>query len=373
MKVMVTGADGFLGKNLCSFLDGIKNVEIIPFTRRNNLLQLPSLLKNVDFVFHLAGANRPRNQDGFVVDNIELTEALCDAITGSGRKISIIYASSTQAILNNSYGTSKRSAEDVICKFQKKNQITAYIFRLPNIFGKWSMPNYNSVVATFCHNLARNMPIEINDPATKLTLVYVDDVVDQFIKLLNGGAGLLQAHKYHSVFPQYTITIGELASCIQAFKADRLKLNVHQVGSGLMRALYATYLSFLPDEEFAYPVPRYCDARGSFVEMIKTQNSGQVSYFTAKPGVTRGGHFHNTKTEKFLVIKGRAHFRFRHILNGHTIEFDVSSEESKVVDTIPGWAHDITNVGDDEMFVMLWANEIFDRDKPDTFPYLMKV
>ncbi|MBU3578629.1 SDR family oxidoreductase [Polynucleobacter sp. 73C-SIWE] len=372
MRVMVTGADGFLGKNLCSYLDKIKEVEIISFTRRNNLLQLPCLLENVDFVFHLAGANRPRDQAGFVADNIELTEALCNAIADSRRRISIIYASSTQAILDNPYGISKRNAENVICKFQQKNQITAYIFRLPNIFGKWSRPNYNSVVATYCHNLARNIPIEINDPATKITLVYVDDVVDQFIKLLNGDEGL-QVHEYHSVLPQYTITIGELASCIQAFKAGRLELNVHQVGSGLMRALYATYLSFLPHEEFSYSVPRYCDARGSFVEMIKTENSGQVSYFTAKPGVTRGGHFHNTKTEKFLVIKGRAHFRFRHILNGHTIEFDVSSEESKVVDTIPGWAHDITNIGNDEMFVMLWANEIFDRNKPDTFPYLMKL
>jgi UDP-2-acetamido-2,6-beta-L-arabino-hexul-4-ose reductase len=234
---------------------------------------------------------------------------------------------------------------------------------LPGVFGKWCRPNYNSVVATFCHNLARDLPIQINDPNASVRLVYVDDVVNALLTALEAPApGYTQA----AVEPQYIITLGELAAKIRAFADCRTSLMSERVGTGVARALYATYVSYLPNEKFSYTVQQHADARGVFVEMLKTPDSGQFSYFTAYPGITRGGHYHHTKTEKFLVIKGEALFRFRQLLTDELVEFRTSGTTPQVVDTIPGWSHDITNVGDGEMVVMLWANENFDRQRPDT-------
>jgi UDP-2-acetamido-2,6-beta-L-arabino-hexul-4-ose reductase len=234
---------------------------------------------------------------------------------------------------------------------------------LPGVFGKWCKPNYNSVVATFCHNIARDLPIQINDPTANLRLVYVDDVVTAFLVALVAPApGCVQAQ----VEPEYTTTLGELANKIRAFGDCRSTLMTERVGTGFVRALYATYVSYLPSDRFSYEVPQHSDPRGVFVEMLKTPDSGQFSFFTAHPGITRGGHYHHTKTEKFLVIKGEALFRFRHLLTKQLVELRTTGSTPEVVDTIPGWTHDITNVGDDEMVVMLWANENFDRGKPDT-------
>jgi UDP-2-acetamido-2,6-beta-L-arabino-hexul-4-ose reductase len=239
----------------------------------------------------------------------------------------------------------------------------AIIYRLPGVFGKWCKPNYNSVVATFCHNIARGLPIQINDPAARLQLVYVDDVVSSFITALEAPATGLT---HGEVTPLYTTTLGELAQQIRAFSDCRTSLMSERVGTGLVRALYATYVSHLPNEMFSYGVPQHADRRGMFVEFLKTPDSGQFSYFTAHPGITRGGHYHHTKTEKFLVIKGQALFRFRHLLTDERYELHISGATPVVVDTIPGWTHDITNVGTEEMVVMLWANENFDRQRPDT-------
>jgi UDP-2-acetamido-2,6-beta-L-arabino-hexul-4-ose reductase len=239
----------------------------------------------------------------------------------------------------------------------------ATIFRLPGVFGKWSRPDYNSVVATFCHNIARDLPIQIHDPATELRLVHIDDVVAAVIAALDQGhRGLV----YREVEPQYTISLGELAAQICAFKACRTSLVLERVGVGFVRALYSTYVSFLPRQCLAYEIPQHKDERGAFVEMLKTPDAGQFSYFTARPGITRGGHYHHTKTEKFLVIRGRARFRFRHVLTDERFDLTTSGESPEIVETIPGWSHDITNIGDEEMVVMLWANEIFDRNRPDT-------
>ena len=368
MKVLITGANGFMGKNLQLHLAERKDVEVICFTRNNDESQLPDLLKGVSFVFHLAGVNRPQDPQEFSTGNTNLTQKLCHAIARTGRKIPVVYTSSTQADRDNAYGVSKRAAEDALFELQRKHDVVAHVFRLPNVFGKWCKPNYNSAVATFCHNIARGLPIQINDPAASLTLVYVDDVIERFIHLMEGADRNLDSSGFESVSPQYTATVGQLAEQIKTFKESRSSLMTDRVGSGLIRALYSTYVSYLPTEEFAYRVPQHGDSRGLFVEMLKTPDCGQFSYFTAHPGMTRGGHYHHSKTEKFLVIKGQARFKFRHMYTGETYELLTSGDKAEIVETVPGWTHDITNIGNDEMVVMLWANEAFDRSKPDTFP-----
>jgi len=240
-------------------------------------------------------------------------------------------------------------------------------FRLTNVFGKWCRPNYNSVVATFCYNLTRDLPIKINDPLTPLELVYIDDVIDRFIQLMDGSDRNIDDNGFEILHPQYTTTLGELAHQLNAFKDSRINLTTERVGAGLVRALYSTYVSYLPTNSFVYPVPMYSDARGMFVEMLKTPDCGQFSYFSVHPGITRGGHYHHSKTEKFLVVRGQARFRFRHVQTDQSYELFTTGEKAQVVETVPGWTHDITNIGNDEMVVLLWANEVFDRDHPDTF------
>jgi UDP-2-acetamido-2,6-beta-L-arabino-hexul-4-ose reductase len=367
MKVLITGANGFVGKNLQLHLAERSDVEVACFTREHELSELPALLEGAAFVFHLAGVNRPQDPQEFVTGNQDLTLKLCQAIADSGRRIPVLYASSVQAGRDNPYGASKRAAELALFALQQSHGVPVHVFRLPNVFGKWCKPNYNSAVATFCHNIARGLPIQVNDPAAALTLVYVDDVVGRFIQLLDGADASLEADGFELVAPQYSTTVGQLAEQIKAFKESRASQVTERVGSGLVRALYSTYLSYLPTAEFAYPLPQYGDARGVFVEMLKTPDCGQFSYFTAHPGITRGGHYHHSKTEKFLVIKGRARFRFRHMQSGEMHELLTSGERAEIVETVPGWTHDITNIGGEELVVMLWANEIFDRSKPDTF------
>lgn len=369
--ILITGANGFVGKNLQLHLSERKDVQVRCFTRANTVDELPALLNGADFVFHLAGVNRPQDPAAFVVGNAGLTQALCTALaqvaTTTGRKVPVVFASSIQAAQDNAYGQSKRAAEDALFALQHEYGVPVHVFRLPNVFGKWARPNYNSAVATFCHNTARGLPITVNDPAASLTLVYVDDVVQRFIHLLDGADAALDAAGFATVAPQYSTTVGALAAQIQAFKESRNNLVTERVGTGLVRALYSTYVSYLPVEKFAYTVPQHGDARGVFVEMLKTPDCGQFSYFTAHPGITRGGHYHHSKTEKFLVIKGCARFKFRHMHTGETHTLDTSGEQAQVVETVPGWTHDITNIGSDELVVMLWANEIFDRERPDTF------
>jgi len=363
MRVLVTGSHGFIGKNLLVRLGEQKTHEVIEFTRADPVASLPDLVKKVDAIIHLAGENRPKDPRDFDLANAELTKSICNAIRLAGRHILLILASSTQAELDNSYGRSKREAERASEQLAEETGNPVVVYRLPGVFGKWCKPDYNSVVATFCHNIANDLPIQINDPTAQIRLVYVDDVVSCLLGDLNGSAP--GAHR-GTVAPEYAITLGELADLICNFNNCRTTLVSERVGEGLPRALYATYVSYLPSRKFFYEVPKYGDERGVFVEMLKTRDSGQFSYFTAHPGVTRGGHYHHSKTEKFLVIKGKARFGFRHILSNETYELFTSGATPQVVETVPGWTHDITNVGDDEMVVMLWANEIFNRELPDT-------
>ncbi len=366
-RVLVTGANGFIGKNLVLHLSEQSNVNVTTFVRGDDATLLPQLLSQVDAVVHLAGENRPVDEAAFAEVNSGLTSALCNAIEltfrSTGRHLPLIMASSTQAERDNPYGRSKLAAEAAVHALSKETGNPCVIFRLPGVFGKWCKPNYNSVVATFCYNIARDLPIHINDPDVSLRLVYVDDVVTALLTVLDTPApGCVQAN----VDPEYSTTLGELANQIRAFGNCRSTLMTERVGTGFVRALYATYVSYLPNEKFSYQVTQHADSRGVFVEMLKTPDCGQFSYFTAHPGITRGGHYHHSKTEKFLVIKGEALFRFRHLLSNELLELRTSGDTPQVVDTIPGWTHDITNVGNDEMLVMLWANESFDREKPDT-------
>jgi len=569
--VLITGADGFVGQNLQLHLAERADVAVRRFTRANTLAELPALLQGVDWVFHLAGVNRPQDPTEFTTGNADLTQALCDALAARGRRVPVVYTSSTQAALDNPYGRSKRAAEDALFALQREHAVPVHVFRLPNVFGKWARPHYNSAVATFCHNTARGLPIQVNDPAAPLTLVHVDDVVARFLQLLDGAdaastptpslrgaegdaaiqpgasaaaasaataastptaappasavtgsprfarddgnypslrggeadaaiqpgasaaaasaaaasaataastptaappaSAALDRHAslatttppslrgaegdaaiqpgasaaaaapitaapssgavtgsprfarddgnypslrgaegdaaiqsgaptptaaspasaaldrhglrprddgvadgagddkptFDTITPQYTTTVGEVARLIQAFAASRDNLLTERVGTGLVRALYATYVSYLPVESFAYPVPMHGDARGVFVEMLRTPDCGQFSFFTAHPGITRGGHYHHSKTEKFLVIQGTARFKFRHMQTGQAHELVTDGARAQIVETVPGWTHDITNIGTDPLVVMLWANEVFDRDKPDTF------
>ncbi|WP_454732099.1 MULTISPECIES: UDP-2-acetamido-2,6-beta-L-arabino-hexul-4-ose reductase [Cupriavidus] len=371
MKVLITGADGFVGKNLRLHLAERKDVQTVCFTRQDDAATLPALVREVDFVFHLAGVNRPKNPQEFTVGNADLSEALaraaCAVAEATGKRVPIVYASSIQARQDNAYGRSKKAAEDALLRVASTHQVPVHVARLPNVFGKWCKPNYNSAVATFCHNIARGLPIQVNDHAAAVTLVYVDDVIERFVQLMDGADAQADADGFVTVVPQYTTTVGELAHLIESFRASRETLTTERVGTGLTRALYSTYVSYLPVEDFTYRVPQHGDARGVFVEMLKTPDCGQFSFFSAHPGVTRGGHYHHSKTEKFLVIRGQARFKFRHMQTGQTHELVTSGDQSEIVETVPGWTHDITNIGQEEMMVMLWANEIFDRSKPDTF------
>lgn len=371
LKILVTGAGGFIGKNFRLRLAERRDIEAAYFYRSTPLADLPKLLEGVDFVFHLAGVNRPQDPQEYITGNTELTISLVNAIKQQNNiqsnQIKIVFTSSTQAACDNPYGVSKQMAEQVLHTFSTDYGIPSTIIRLPNVFGKFSRPNYNSVVATFCHNIARGLPIKVNNPDDRLALVYVDDVVEHFLHLIDGGDPVLNNEGFSCVMPQYTSTVGELAHWLQLFQASRNSLMSYQVGKGFIRALYSTYISYLPSECFSYTLPMYNDNRGKFVEILKTPDSGQFSYFTAHPGATRGGHYHHTKTEKFLVIKGYARFRFRHMLSNEIYTRVTTGTRPEIVETIPGWAHEITNIGSEEMLVMLWANETFDHSKPDTY------
>lgn len=363
MRIAITGAHGFMGQNLQVRLTETGHVNLVRVPHDADDAGLMRLLEGVQIVFHLAGVNRSQDPLDFSAGNTGFTQRLCRAMSQLPAPPRVAYSSSTQATLDNPYGQSKREAEQALFHYGQATGAQVQVFRLPNVFGKWCRPNYNSAVATFCHNIARDIPITISDTNARVHLVYIDDVTLQWLALLDDTAA---PSGFRDAGPVNTITVGELAVTLQGFKGSRQTLLTDPVGTGLTRQLYATYMSFLPVEKFHYDVPRHGDPRGVFVEMLKTQESGQFSYFTAHPGITRGEHYHHTKTEKFLVIKGSARFAFRHILTDETHELFVQGAAGRIVETVPGWTHNITNVGNDELIVMLWANEIFDRARPDT-------
>jgi len=365
MRVLVTGAEGFIAKNLIIRLQEI-GVEVLKFTRKSSLKDLQAAISEVNFIFHLSGVNRPKNTIEFDKDNYNFTCELCKIISKNQHHISIIYTSSIQAEQDNPYGISKLQSENELIKLINLPETNVAIYRLPNVFGKWSKPNYNSVVATFCYNVINDIPLTIHDASSLLSLVYIDDLISSFLKMLECGIKKLEKPVIQN---QYIITVGELAKIIKAFKSERNRGYISPVGNGLTRALYSTYLSFYQPQSFKYGLEPKSDSRGMFVEVLKTKDFGQFSFFTIYPGLTRGGHYHHTKNEKFLVAQGSARFKFKHIITNETYEIMTDGNKPEIVETIPGWSHDISNVGTDEMVVIIWANEVFDKKLPDTVAY----
>jgi UDP-2-acetamido-2,6-beta-L-arabino-hexul-4-ose reductase len=364
MNILVTGANGFIGKNLTLVLGESKAHAVAALSRKTSDDELRTALKKSGVIVHLAGVNRPEVESEFSDVNFGYTEKIIRLLEELAHPIHWVFASSTQATQDNPYGRSKLQAEEIITQYCKKNATHCTIFRLPGVFGKWCRPDYNSVVATFCHNIAGNLPISIRDADYELTLVFIDDVVQAFIRACELQSGITFGH----VESVYTVTLGKLAELLYAFRDNRKDLAIHSTGEGFVRALYSTYISYYRKENLAYELPVYSDSRGIFVEFLKTGKSGQFSYLTAHPGETRGAHYHHTKTEKFLIVKGTGRFRFRHLITGERFDIVSSGARPEVIDTIPGWVHDITNVGAEVLIVLLWANEVFDRSKPDTYP-----
>jgi UDP-2-acetamido-2,6-beta-L-arabino-hexul-4-ose reductase len=368
MSVLITGSSGFIGKNLVVRLKEL-NIEVKTYTRENSINDLKDLIRDTNCIVHLAGVNRPENDKDFDEINVGLTASICDIVQSLGKNIPIIFASSTQIDQNNIYGKSKLSAEICMKALEDKTECSVYVYRLPGVFGKWCKPNYNSVVATFCNNISQGLPIQIHNREFEITLIYIDDVVEEFIKVIQG---LKKTKNESSVQPEYKIKLGDLVDKLNFLKESRSSLLTEKVGTGFVRKLYSTYLSYLSPCQFSYDIPSYDDDRGKFVEILKTRDSGQFSFFTANPGVTRGNHYHHTKIEKFLVIKGKARFCFEHIISGEMYEITTNSKSLKIVETTPGWSHNITNIGKEEMIVLLWANEIFNPEKPDTIAYNLR-
>ncbi len=363
--VLVTGSDGFVGKNLIAALQQLKNIEIRKFDITNTLGDLEEYLKEADFIFHLAGVNRPKEEKEFKEGNIDFTRNIISTLEKLGKKTPIVFSSSIQAKQKNPYGESKKSAEDALYEYSKKNKAEVFIYRLPNVFGKWCRPNYNSVIATFCYNISHGLDIKISDEKNEVELVYIDDVVEEF-------AGLIKSRPKAVKNPlgvkrSFKITLGELANKIRGFKEIRKSLIVPDYSDDFTRFLYATYLSYLDVKDFSYKPEMKTDQRGNLTELIKSRQFGQIFVSKSHKGVKRGNHYHHTKIEKFCVIKGKAEIKFKNILNNEVISYPVSGELIEIVDIPPGYSHSIENTGEDELVVLFWADEIFNPEKTDTY------
>jgi UDP-2-acetamido-2,6-beta-L-arabino-hexul-4-ose reductase len=366
MKVLVTGSNGFIGKHLVDALRHLNGTEVIGYDLGNTEAELRAALAQADAVFHLAGVNRPKDASEFHTGNASLTEQVCSIIREIGRSPLIVLSSSTQAELDNPYGASKREAESTVERYAAEANAPAVVFRLTNVFGKWCRPNYNSVVATFCNNIANDLPITISNAAHELELVYVDEVVAAFLSTLADPPESGKAVR-RTASPTFRITLGDLAATIRAFRESRVNLRVPNFSDGLVKRLYPTYLSYLPKDGFGYGLDIKTDPRGSLAEFVKSEPAGQIFVSRTKPGITRGNHYHHTKTEKFLVVEGDAVIRFRSIHGDEVIEYPVRGDEYRVVDIPPGYTHSITNVGTGEMVVLFWSCEPFDPQHPDTY------
>ena len=363
-KILVTGANGFVGKNLVAELRNQGYEELYLFNRKNSSEDLDKFTKDCDFVFHLAGVNRPQNESEFMEGNHGLTSQLLQLLEKNENKAPVLITSSIQAEKDNTYGKSKKAGEDELLAYAKQTGAKVFVYRLPNLFGKWSKPNYNTVVATYCYNVARNLDIQVNNPAALLELAYIDDVLEEFLRALEGNPTI---NENLCVVPvTHKIELGELADCIKSFKESRKSLAVPTMSDVMTKKLYSTYLSFLPEDYFSYDLKMNIDNRGSFTEFLRTPDRGQVSVNISKPGITKGNHWHHTKNEKFLVVSGNGLIRFRNIDSEEIVEYYVNGEKLQVVDIPTGYTHSIVNVGETDLVTVMWVNESFDPEKPDT-------
>ncbi|SFN58225.1 capsular polysaccharide biosynthesis protein CapF [Proteiniclasticum ruminis] len=365
MKILVTGAKGFIGKNLIAELKNRNDNDIFEYDRDTDPSLLDEFCKEADFVFHLAGVNRPKEQSEFMEGNFGFTSELLNLLKKHNNTCPVMISSSIQAELDNPYGESKKAGEDLIFAYGKETGSKVLVYRFPNVFGKWSRPNYNSAVATFCQNVAHDLPIKVNDPSVVMNLVYIDDVVNELINALSGEQD--KEDSFCEVPIVHTITLGEIVDLIYSFKKTREDRSVPNMSDAFTKKLYSTYLSYLPENQFSYDLKMNVDQRGSFTEFIKTPDRGQVSVNISKPGITKGNHWHHTKNEKFLVVSGKGVIRFRKIDSEEVIEYFVSGDKMEVVDIPTGYTHNIENLGDAEMVTIMWANESFDPEKPDTY------
>ena len=378
MNVLITGAKGFIGRNLVEVLKAVRDgkdksrglesdITIFECDIDTDSALLDTYTEKCDFVFHLAGVNRPQDEREFMEGNFGFTSTLLDLLKKHENKAPVLITSSIQAALDNPYGRSKKAGEDLLFRYGEDNGVKVCVYRFPNVFGKWCRPNYNSAVATFCYNIAHNLPITVNDRNHLMTLVYIDDVVDELINALKGEEN--RDGNYCAVPIEHKITLGEIADLIYSFKKSREDLSVPDMTDGsFSKKLYSTFLSYLDTTDFAYKLRMNCDERGSFTEILRTADRGQFSVNISKPGITKGQHWHNTKNEKFIVVRGHGLIQLRKIGSDEVIEYDVTGDEITVVDMIPGYTHNIINLSDTEDLVtIMWANECFNPNKPDTF------
>ena len=367
--ILITGAGGFVGKNLVATLRTAGYTDLMLFEKDDTPETLADYCRRAAFVVHLAGINRPTDPSEFYTGNAGLTDTLLTDLEAAGNTAPVLVTSSTQAELDNDYGKSKRQAEEAIFAHRRRTGAAVYVFRMPGVFGKWCRPNYNSVVATFCHNVAHGLPIQVRDPAFSLPLVYIDDVVACILAAFDGQVMMdRSATPICHMHPIHEVTLGRLAELIQGFAAGRTSLAVPDLAPGSFeKKLYSTYLSYLPSDQFSYPLEMHTDNRGSFTEFLRSPERGQVSINISHPGIVKGNHWHHTKNEKFLVVKGEGVIRFRNILSREVIEYHVSGDKLEVVDIPCGYTHNIENVGTEDMVTVMWANEAFDPDHPDTF------
>ena len=395
MNILITGAAGFVGKNLTSALKNLRDgkdrtrpsltiEKIYEFDRDTAHQLLTEYCRKADFVFHLAGVNRPNDAGEFMTGNAGFSSVLLDALRACGNPCPVMLASSTQASLlgryaGSAYGKSKLAGEQLLFDYAAETGAKVLVYRFPNLFGKWCRPNYNSAVATFCHNIAHDLPIQVNDPATELELLYIDDLVSEMLDALEGHAhrcdydGLAPqpnaAGRYCYVPVTHRATLGEIVGLLETFKAQPKTLLMPEIPNGsFAKKLYSTYLSYLPKEKVAFPLHMNVDARGSFTELLKTQNCGQFSVNISKPGITKGQHWHNSKWEFFIVVSGYGLIQERNLNTGEVMEFEVSGEKIEAVHMLPGWTHNIINLSETENLVtIMWANEPFDHAHPDTY------
>lgn len=378
MNILVTGAKGFVGRNLISQLRNIQygkaknyaisgqEIKVFEYDIDSDPAELEVYCKDADFVFNLAGVNRPKDPVEFMRGNFGFVSQLLDTLKKYDNRCPVMISSSIQAELDNPYGESKRAGENLLFNYAKETGAKVLVYRFPNLFGKWCRPNYNSAVATFCHNMAHDLPIQVNDPSVLMRLVYIDDVVDELIAALSG-----KEHKegnFCYVPTIHTITLGEIVELIESFKGMPDNLEVPKLDDPFTKKLYSTYLSYLPKEKFSYPLKMNVDNRGSFTEIIRTADRGQFSVNISKPGITKGEHWHHTKNEKFVVVKGHGLIQLRKIGTDEVISFDVSGDRIEVVEMIPGYTHNIINLSETEDLVtFMWCNECFDPNRPDTY------
>ncbi|RHW32112.1 NAD-dependent epimerase/dehydratase family protein [Neobacillus notoginsengisoli] len=365
MKILVTGAKGFIGKNLVAELRNQNYTYILEYGKDTDPNLLDEYCREANFVFHLAGVNRPKDQSEYMDGNYGFTSILLNTLRKHQNTCPIMVSSSIQAGLDNPYGISKKASEDLLFNYGKETGAKVLIYRLPNVFGKWCRPNYNSAIATFCHNIAHNLTITVNDPSVKMNLVYIDDVIEELTRALNGNQTTVG--EFCEVPVAYQSTLGEIVDLIYSFKKSRKDRSIPNMADSFSKKLYSTYLSYLPEEQFSYELKMNIDNRGSFTEFIKTPDRGQVSVNISKPGITKGNHWHHTKNEKFLVVSGTGVIRFRKIDTEEVIEYFVSGEKLEVVDIPTGYTHNIENLGNTDMVTIMWANEQFDPERPDTF------